>query len=607
MSQNLLHLETSPYLLQHADNPVHWMPWTAAALARAKAENKPIFLSVGYASCHWCHVMAHESFEDERAAEILNQHFISIKVDREERPDVDDIYMAATQLLTGRGGWPNSVWLLPDGRPFFAGTYFPREDRGGQPGFITLLKRIADLWANRRDDIEGQANELTDAIRQNAQAIARQPDAVTDDTLRAWRDAAIVELERSFDLRHGGFGSAPKFPPHSALALLLNEHSSGRHPSSATILTGTLDALQRGGIHDHIGGGFHRYSTDARWLVPHFEKMLYDSAQLAALYARASLQFNQPAYAKTARQTVEWILREMTDTKGGFYSGLDADSEGEEGRYYMWSADEIRQVLGPADAEYFSSRFGILPGGNFEDEATGRPTRLNIPHLPSASPEADDARLDDCRSRLLNARNARARPGLDDKVLASWNGLAISALATVGAALRDARYVEAAARAADFILRDMKQDGRLLHTSRGSSAKIGGFLDDHVFLADGLLDLHDATGEARFRDQALALVRHTVEAFWDPSDGGFFTTARDAEPLIARTKDAFDPATPSGNGVAARVLVRAGTTANNAEWIKMAGQTVKAFAPLLERAPSAACALLHAGAKYLDAVSAISE
>jgi hypothetical protein len=596
----LIH-EKSPYLLQHARNPVDWFPWRPEAFAKAGAENKPVFLSVGYSACHWCHVMEHESFEDGRVAEILNRHFVCIKVDREERPDIDDIYMTATQLMTGRGGWPNSVWLTPDQRPWYAGTYFPREDRHGRPGFITLLTRLAEVWRLQRNDVEAQAERLAEAVRANAGAGERAAHDVSRDRVGALIADGVNALERSYDLKHGGFGDAPKFPPHSALRLLLRRSPVTDQRSLLPIATGTLDAMMLGGIHDHVGGGFHRYSTDARWLLPHFEKMLYDNAQLARVYAEAFRITGNEAFRATARDTLDWALREMRDPGGGFFSALDADSEGEEGRFYVWTRGEVLEILGREAGESFCNVYHIEDRGNFREEATGEQSAHNIPYLESG---ADIARLEESRKKLLAGRARRARPGLDDKVLTSWNGLMIGALAHAGRHLDEPRYLDAARQAAGFALARLIREGRVLHGYRSDSARGMGFLDDYACLADGLLDLFDATGEERRLKEAESLAQRMLRHFPDEARGGFFYTADDHERLLTRGKDAFDQAMPSGNGVAARVFVRLGVLLKNRGYLETGGDTVKALAPAVERAPAGACSLLLAAQMYLDALPA---
>ncbi|MFH0909108.1 MAG: thioredoxin domain-containing protein [bacterium] len=590
MANRLIH-ETSPYLLQHAHNPVDWYPWGAEAFERAKKEDKPVFLSIGYSSCHWCHVMERESFENDDVAKILNEHFVCIKVDREERQDIDEIYMTATQLMTGRGGWPNSVWLLPDGRPWFAGTYFPREDIHGRAGFKTLLLKLADFWKTRRGDAEKQADQLAAAIRQSATASGTGAEAVTAQSLRNLVTLALGEAQRSYDANHGGFGGAPKFPPHALLALLLEEVDWTRDKSLLGMVTGTLDAMALGGIHDHVGGGFHRYATDERWFLPHFEKMLYDSAQLARVYAEAYRVTSNASYAAVARDTCDWVLREMTGKEGGFYSALDADSEGVEGKFYVWTRDEIIEVLGEEEGTNFCAAYNITAGGNYHEESTGESTGSNIPFLKQL-PAVD---FSAARQKLLARRVKRVWPGLDDKVLTAWNGLMIGALARAGTVLDEPRYLDAAKKAASFILSDMQKDGQLLRSYRAGAARIPAYLDDYVFLANGLLDLHEATGETGWRDHAVKLLGIVSERFRDER-GGFFYASVDHEQLLARTKDPFDQAVPSANAVAALVLLRL-------DDIDGAARCLHVFMPMLQRGPTGAGTFILVAARCADRMS----
>jgi hypothetical protein len=591
-SYNRLVHEKSPYLLQHAANPVDWYPWGPEAFDRARRENKPVFLSVGYSSCHWCHVMEHESFERDDVAEILNRDFICIKVDREERPDLDDIYMTATQIMSGRGGWPNSVWLTADKRPWYAGTYFPREDAPGRPGFKTLLRKLAEIWQTRRADVETQAEQLSSALREHARVTAGSatPDIVD---MGQVLEQALAAYRESYDLQHGGFGGAPKFPPHSALLLLLQLERTAPRPAIRNMLTGTLDAMRRGGIHDHVGGGFHRYSTDERWFLPHFEKMLYDNALLARAYTEAWELTQDESFRRAARDTLDWALRDMRGSEGGFFSALDADSEGEEGKFYVWSHDEIIAVLGPAEGARFARTFGILPGGNFHDEATGKPTGLNIPHLSDAS---DRKRVASLLARLREVRAKRVWPGLDDKVLTAWNGLMIGSLARAGKSFSEPRYTRAAERAARFILADMRKAGVLLRSYREGAARGAAYLEDYAALANALIDLNEATGDAAWLSEATAIADRMLARFWDNEHGGFFFTADDHEALLIRSKDALDQAMPSGNGLAAQALARLAVLANRPDYEKKARQSIATFAPLLRRLPTAGASLLHAAA-----------
>ena len=598
----LIH-EKSPYLLQHARNPVDWYAWGKEAFEKATREDKPVFLSVGYSTCHWCHVMAHESFEHEDVAEILNAHFVAIKVDREERPDLDEIYMTATQLLTGRGGWPNSVWLTPDGHPWYAGTYFPREDRGGMVGFKTLLLRLKDIWKEKRRDVESQATQVAEAIKRTSSNGAAgtsrdvSPEAV---------DRAIEELRHTFDKERGGFGGAPKFPPHAGLRLLLYEYDRTREQALLDMITGTLDAIALGGIHDHVGGGFHRYSTDDRWFLPHFEKMLYDNAQLARAYCESYALTGNEEHRRVATGIFAWIAREMTDAGGAFYSALDADSEGEEGKCYLWGTDELVAILGKKEGMFFRRVFNAAREGNFRDEATARRPGTNILYLgekieniasaEKTTPRALRERIDRSLAKLLSARAERVQPQLDDKVLVSWNGLMIGSLAYASTHLKAPDYAGRAAKAADFILSSMRRDGRLLRTYRDGTARLNAYAEDYAFLADGLLDLHEATGEERWLVEAASLASELIEHYWDDDGGGFFFTSADHERLLIRSKDAVDKAIPSGNGQAARVLVRLAALTGDPRYVRRAQETIRAFAGVVDRFPRATQTMILATA-----------
>ena len=590
----LIH-ETSPYLRQHARNPVDWYPWGEEAFAKAAAEDKAIFLSVGYSSCHWCHVMEHESFEVQEVADLINKYFIAIKVDREERPDVDEIYMTATQLITQRGGWPNSLWLTPDKRPWFAGTYFPR------PQFMTMLSELNKAWVEKRDVLEEQANRLTQAIQQNSHATA-QPGTETElhqDIL----DTAISELQQQFDRRNGGFGGAPKFPPHSSLRLLLQMQKSAPNHQLAGMLTLTLDKMAAGGIQDHVGGGFHRYATDAIWFLPHFEKMLYDNGQLAWVYAEAFRQTKDPYYATVLRSLLDWVLDDMLDEQGGFYSAYDADSEGEEGKFYLWSYDDLLRLLGEKNGAAFAKLYQVTKKGNYYEEATRKFTGGNIPFLRTR-PTKEDPRPDWLPSALqtLNTeRDTRIFPQLDDKVLTSWNGLMIAGLAHGSTALNEKRYAEAAERAATFILTSMRDGDRLNRTYRKGQSKLMGYLDDYAFLADGLIDLYEATQNPRWLDEAHDLLGQLDKHFSSSDGGGYYFTAQDHENLLSRSKDPFDKAVPAGNAVAARAWVRYAIHRRDADAFKRAEDILNAFSFLLQRAPRAAATLAETLDLYLNA------
>ncbi|MEM7167685.1 MAG: thioredoxin domain-containing protein [Planctomycetota bacterium] len=591
---NRLGDELSPYLQQHRDNPVGWFPWGDEALQRAKELDRPIFLSVGYSTCHWCHVMEHESFEDDEVARLLDADFVPIKVDREERPDLDDIYMLATQVLTGQGGWPNSVWLTPDGRPWYAGTYFPPEDRGGRTGFKTLLTQLAQVWRDRRDDVEKTADDLADRIRQ---AHGRRGTSTHIDASLV--DDAVARLERQFDRDHGGFGGAPKFPPHGSLQLLLRRVATGRDSNGSLlkVVTKTLDAMAEGGIHDQVGGGFHRYSTDSRWFLPHFEKMLYDNAQLATIYCEAHRVTGEARYAATARGICDWVLADMCDAAGGFYSALDADSDGEEGLFYVWTCDELRHTLGADDAARAIAHYGCTEEGNFRDEATGVRNGRNV--LYRANGHGSGGEISAAiPTRLLAQRRTRIAPHLDDKVLCAWNGLMIGAFADVGAHLNEPRYVDAARRSAAFVQEKMATDVGLLASYRGGQAHLRAYLDDHAFLAYGLLRLHAATGEADYLAAAKNQCATLLSEFRDDS-GGFFFTSSSHEVLLTRVQDPYDKAIPSGNGVAAQVLLALSEATGEEHYRDAAAGVLRRFRGNMSESPQGTATLLVALDRYL--------
>ena len=590
---NRLTDETSPYLLQHANNPVDWQPWGPAALERARAENKPIFLSIGYSACHWCHVMEHESFEDPDIARFLNDHFVSIKVDREERPDLDQIYMQAVQAMTGRGGWPMSVFLTAELKPFYGGTYWPPSSRMGMPGFDDVLAAVRDAWHNRRQAVDEQAEQLTGHLRQAA-GISLQPGPLDPPSLL--RNAAIV-LERSFDHQHGGFGSAPKFPHPMDLRVLLRAWRRTGRDGLLQIVTLTLDKMAGGGMYDQLGGGFHRYSVDERWLVPHFEKMLYDNALLAVAYVEAWQATGRDDYARVTRETLDYVLREMTGPDGGFYSTLDADSEGHEGKFYVWTPAEIAAVLGPERARIFCQAYDVSEPGNFEGHNI-----LNLPKtfdqlagLLSRDRAELERELAESRAQLLAVRNGRVWPALDDKVLVSWNGLMIDAMAQAGAALGESRYVDAAVKAADFLLAHLRRpNGRLLHAWRHGQAKLDAYLDDYACLSNALVSLYEATFDERWIDAAVPLADVLIGQFEDHEHGGFFYTAADHETLIARQKDLQDSSVPSGNAMAATVLLRLGKLCGRTEFLDSARRAMESCLEIMKKAPSAAGQLLIA-------------
>ncbi len=581
---NRLAAESSPYLLQHAHNPVDWYPWGEEAFSKAKVQDRPVFLSIGYSSCHWCHVMERESFEDEATARLLNDHFVSIKVDREERPDVDDVYMSAVQAMGNRGGWPLSAFLFSDGRPFFGGTYFPPDGRGGRPGFGALLGRLAEAWHERRSDLEDAAARLLEALGSEARvaaSVGRRP--LTRELLAGLSSA----LHRSFDTRHGGFGGAPKFPPHQALDWLL-VLAERQGPAMASMADATLEAMALGGIHDHVGGGFHRYSTDERWLLPHFEKMLTDNALLLGLYARAHARSGRALFGRTARGIGDYLLSEMRGPEGGFYAGTDADSEGEEGRFFVWSLDDVRAALGP-DAPLVEAAYGIRAEGNFREEATGESTGRNVLHLRKEPSPEEEARLAPLRLRLKEVRWRRVPPSLDDKRIAGWNALAISGLATAAGPLGEPRYLEAARAAARFLLTTARDgSGRLLRSWKDGRGTIAGFLEDEAFFANALLDLAAATAGDEAREW-LSAARRSVEAirtrFRNPAGPGFLSSGEGNEALLVQGRDLFDKAIPSAPAAACMALVRTARLTGETELADEAREAVEEVSGLMERVP----------------------
>ncbi|RPH82040.1 MAG: DUF255 domain-containing protein [Nitrospiraceae bacterium] len=550
----LIH-ETSPYLLQHAGNPVDWYPWGPEALQTAKTQNRPILLSIGYSACHWCHVMERESFENETIASLMNRHFVCIKVDREERPDLDEIYMQATVTLNhGQGGWPMTVFLTPDQEPFFAGTYFPPDDRWGRPGFPSLLKKISEAWETDSAGLASQARQLTERLRNELTAVS--PVSVNASVL----DEAVIQFRENFDERHGGFGSAPKFPPSAGLSLLLRCYRRTGESRTLQMVTRTLDAMATGGIYDHIGGGFARYSTDERWLVPHFEKMLYDNALLAMTYLEAYQVTKQASYRQITMDVLGYILREMTDPAGGFYSATDADSEGVEGKFFVWTPAEIQTVLQNAeDTRRFCACYDITDQGNWEHRSIPnrlRPIEAVAKELNLTADELYET-ISRVRPLLYRARQKRIPPGLDDKIITAWNGMMISAMAEAGRVLGISRYIDGAMKAADFLLHVHRtSEGTLLRTSRQGRAHLDGVLEDYAYLAEGLIDLYEACGQERYLTTALQLGERMVDAFRDEDHGGFYTTAKTHETLIIRAREGADGATPSGNAVAASALAR---------------------------------------------------
>ncbi len=560
---NRLGAEKSPYLLQHAGNPVDWYPWGAEAFARAKQENKPIFLSIGYSTCHWCHVMAHESFENEQVAALLNESFVCVKVDREERPDIDGIYMQVCQMMTGSGGWPLTVIMTPDREPFFAGTYFPKETLFGHIGMLELIPKITEQWEKQQQQVVMVAHQMTRALQKAAQTVGGPE--LGEETL----NQAYQQLAERYDTHHGGFGGAPKFPSPNNLFFMLRYWNRHRKNETLAMVENTLQSMRRGGIYDHIGFGFHRYSTDHKWLVPHFEKMLYDQALLAMVYAEAYQATGRERYGQTAREILRYVLRDMTAPEGGFYSGEDADSEGVEGKFYQWSREEIQESLRPEEAELFMKVFNIEPEGNYNDDTGGHKTGTNILHITHllaelgkehhlAKPQLQE-QLEKIREKLFGIREKRIHPYKDDKILTDWNGLMIAALAKAGQVLEEPKYIAAARQAADFIFANLLDDGgRLLHRWREGQAEIAGHMDDYAFVIWGLLELYEADFDVRHLERALQLNKEFLKHFWDEANGGFFMTADDSEELLVRQKEIYDGAKPSGNSVAMLNLLRLG-------------------------------------------------
>jgi uncharacterized protein len=585
---NRLAQETSPYLLQHRDNPVDWYPWGAEALERAREEDRPILLSVGYSACHWCHVMERESFEDSETAAYMNEHFVNVKVDREERPDVDAIYMEAVQAMSSHGGWPMTVFLDPEGVPFYGGTYFPPDEGRGMPSFRMVMEAVVDAFERKREEIRERAA----GTRARLGAIGLvEPSPEPPET--AQMEEAVARLRTSADSERGGFGGAPKFPPASALELLL---ARGEHE----IVERTLDAMSAGGIYDQIGGGFARYSVDADWLVPHFEKMLYDNALLARAYLHGWQALGHERYRRVCEETLDWMLREMRGPEGGFYSALDADSEGEEGRFYVWTPAQIHEVLG-ADAEPVIDYYGVSERGNFEGSnilhLPGGAGRFSVPGGRKSAPP----RLDEARRALYEARANRVWPGLDDKRLTSWNALAIAALAEAGAVLGREDYLAAARETADFLLGSLTDaDGRLLRTYKDGDARLNAYLEDHAFLLEALLTLHEATFEPRWFARARSLSDEIIARFGDPERGGFFSTSDDHEELIARRKEIGDHPIPSGNSSAAMGMLRLAALSGEREYERQAERVFALFAKPATQHPESFAHLLRALDFYLS-------
>jgi len=595
---NRLVFEKSPYLLQHARNPVDWYPWSEEAFAKAKKENKPILLSVGYTTCHWCHVMEHESFEDEGVAQLMNDWFVPVKVDREERPDIDEVYMTVTQAMTGSGGWPMTVVMGADKKPFFAGTYFPKEDRLGRPGFKSVLKMIHDVWTNDPGKVEEVSGNISGALKEMVQG--NPGEALDSGTL----DKAYQELKARYDAEYGGFGKAPKFPTPPVLTFLLRYWKRTGEAEALMMVEKTLLAMRNGGVYDQIGFGTHRYSTDREWLVPHFEKMLYDQALLAIANLEAYQATEKQVFADVAREIFTYVLRDMTAPEGGFYSAEDADSEGEEGVFYVWTPAEIIKVLGKEDGELFNKVFEIEEGGNYLDEVIRQKNGTSIPHRHGSLSETAatfkmdvdelEKKLETARGRLFAHREKRVHPQKDDKILTDWNGLMIAALAKGGQVLGDPRYSQAAAKAADFVLTVLRdKEGKLVKRYRSGSAGLTAHLEDYAFVVWGLIDLYEATFETRYLQQAITLNDTMLEQFWDTEKGGFFMTATDSEKLLTRVKKIYGGAIPSGNAVAALNLLRLSRMTGKTYYEEKQQEIIRAFSGDVAKSPSGFPMLLH--------------
>jgi len=596
---NRLVNETSPYLLQHAHNPVDWFPWGEEALETARREQKPILLSIGYSACHWCHVMEHESFENEAIAKLMNDNFVNIKVDREERPDLDQIYMSAVQMMTHHGGWPMTVFLTPEAVPFYAGTYFPPEDRHNMPGFPRVLISVADAYRQRPEDVQQTAESVLSELKRSA-ATRESKELLSSELLMA----AYRGIIKSYDSTNGGFGGAPKFPPAMVLEFLLHTFYRTGNQQALEIVSYTCRKMAEGGIYDQLGGGFHRYATDARWLVPHFEKMLYDNALLSRLY----LHYYQVSHDETARLVAEgildYVMREMTDPAGGFYSTQDADSEGAEGKFFVWTTGEIKALLGERDADLFAAYYNVTNAGNFEGENILNITRKvsEAALAKQVSVEELSATLEKGRRILFEAREKRVKPARDEKILTAWNGLMLASFAEAAAILKRPDYLEVASNNARFVLGNLRRGGLLLRTYKDSQAKLNGYLEDYAFFIDGLVTLFETSGEIQWLEEACTLTVTMIDEFWDDEEGGFFYTGRSHENLIVRSKDFFDNATPAGNSVAAEVLLRVGLLSDNSDYQRRAATILRLMASSVERYPSGFGRLLCAFDFYLSAV-----
>ncbi len=579
---NRLAKESSPYLLQHKDNPVDWYPWGAEAFKKAAELNRPIFLSIGYSTCHWCHVMEHESFEDEQVAKLMNDNFISIKVDREELPEIDHVYMSVCQAITGRGGWPLTIIMTPQKEPFFAGTYFPKNGRFGRPGMMELLPSIAEAWKNKRDELVKSANRINDFLQKSNKK--ELGDALNESILKE----AFLQFESRYDKIHGGFGTQPKFPsPHNLIFLLRYHHMTG-DKTSLMMVEKTLQEMRMGGIFDHVGFGFHRYSTDKEWVVPHFEKMLYDQAMVAMAYTEAFQITGNDDYKQTAEEILTYVQRDMTDSRGGFYSAEDADSEGEEGLFYLWTVEELKSILGEDDANFIYKTFNLDSRGNFKDEASGQFTGRNIFYLTEPVRNSKDKqKLSTIREKLFEVREKRIHPIKDDKILTDWNGLMIAAFTKAGVAFQSQKFIDSAEKSAQFILKNLTDEkGRLKKRYRNGNSGLDAHLDDYAFFVWGLLELYEATFNIHYLQKAIQLSETMVAEFWNESSGGFYLGSDQTEKLIVRAMTGYDGAIPSGNSVAAMNLLKLTRITGEVKWAEMADKTFKIFSNEIKKAPT---------------------
>ena len=584
---NHLANELSPYLLQHANNPVDWFPWGEEAFNKAKELDRPIFLSIGYSTCHWCHVMEHESFEDDSVAKLLNDNFVSIKVDREELPEIDHLYMSVCQAMTGSGGWPLNIVMTPQKEPFFAGTYFPKDRRGGRSGMLQILPMISEAWATKRDDIMISVNQVKNYLdKVNSKPAG---DNLTEELVTS----AYDQFRDGFDEEYGGFFRAPKFPSPHNLIFLMRYHYSYNNQFALDMVIKTLKQMRLGGIYDQIGFGFHRYSTDKHWLVPHFEKMLYDQAMIAMAYMEAFHITGDIVFENTTKEIFNYVLRDLTSQDGGFFSAEDADSEGEEGKFYTWTKQEIEEVLGKSLSEDFNTIFSIESDGNFNDESSGKKNGGNIPHLNDFE-FYNQSSIESARKKLFDKRKNRVHPLKDDKILTDWNGLMIAALARASIIFQEPSYLEAAIKSSSFVLNKISKNGKLLKRFRNNQAAINSHLDDYAFITWGLLEIYEATFDSKYLSKSLDLMNVMVEDFWDEKNGGFFLGADQSEKLIVRTKTAYDGAIPSGNSVAVMNMLKLSRITGNVKWAELSEKTIRAFSEDIYRAPTGYTLMLSA-------------